>query len=731
MNLLYKLNERLLLNISLKENEKIIYSVPYDLDKQLNFTANNYIIVTDKRLLISKNDVLINEIELQHIEKAFCDNYPNNGILRIKLKDGKYILTARFSLRHVIRISYITEGINRLIIGRTDIVKSKEQDRICPKCKKPLPGTKSCPHCDGRNVTYIKLKQLCHPYIKNFILLSVLMLLSSISILITPKIQQLFIDNALFKQKGTINDIIVFIVTMLIITILSIILSVLKNWYCVVLGSKISMDLRQKTYYKLQSLSLSYIQSRKPGDLMRRISNDSVRIRRFMENTFANLLSTVITIGFAIIYMFIIDWKLTIISLVFLPLTIIISISQRRQMKKRFRKANRSMDKLNSSLQDVISGMQIVKTYGKEEKEAKKFQNLSDNYAHIQTNNLIFFAYFTPILIFGLGLGTYVITYLGGRHVLIGDMMPGTLTQFISYAAILFGSLDRMINLPRDLAEMLNSLERIFDIWQEKPELQSSALSIKHNIIGNVKFENVTFGYQSYDPVLKNINLNVEKGEMIGLVGASGVGKSTIINLIMHLYDVNQGVLSIDGIDIKDIDTEHLHSQIGVVLQETFLFSGTILDNIRYANPTATLDEVIDAAKTANAHDFICRTPNGYETYIGQLGYTLSGGERQRLAIARAVLCKPKLLILDEATSNLDTESEYLIQKALERLRSNCTTFAIAHRLSTLKNADRIVVINDHNIAEIGTHEQLIEKKGIYYNLVTAQLQLSKLKVNV
>ena len=306
-------------------------------------------------------------------------------------------------------------------------------------------------------------------------------------------------------------------------------------------------------------------------------------------------------------------------------------------------------------------------------------------------------------------------------------MSAGTLTQFIAYAAILYGPLDRLLNLPRNLAEMFNSLERIFDIWEEEPSIKNADKAIKHDIEGNIKFDNVTFGYQSYDPVLKNINLDVKKGEMIGLVGASGVGKSTIINLIMHLYDVNSGTLSIDGIDIKDIDIEYLHSQIGVVLQETFLFSGTIIDNIRYAKPDATYEEVIAAAKTANAHDFICRTPNGYETYIGQMGYTLSGGERQRLAIARAVLTKPKLLILDEATSNLDTESEYLIQKAIERLRSDCTTFAIAHRLSTLKNADRIVVIDNHSIAEIGTHEELVDKHGIYYNLVTAQLQLSKL----
>lgn len=217
---------------------------------------------------------------------------------------------------------------------------------------------------------------------------------------------------------------------------------------------------------------------------------------------------------------------------------------------------------------------------------------------------------------------------------------------------------------------------------------------------------------------------------MIGLVGASGTGKSTIINLIMRLFDVDRGSITIDGIDIREIKQRSLHSQLGVVLQETFLFSGTILNNLRFANPEATMEDIIKAAKAANAHDFICKTPDGYNTYVGEKGFTLSGGERQRIAIARAILNNPKLLILDEATSALDTESEYLIQQALDRLTEGRTTFAIAHRLSTLRNADRLVVIDGHGIAEIGTHNELLEKKGIYYGLVTAQLEMAKVEKN-
>lgn len=273
--------------------------------------------------------------------------------------------------------------------------------------------------------------------------------------------------------------------------------------------------------------------------------------------------------------------------------------------------------------------------------------------------------------------------------------------------------------------QMITSLNRIYDVLDEEPRLKDHQDSKAFEIKGEFRFEHVSFGYQTYEPVLEDVSFDVKPGEMIGLVGASGTGKSTLINLIMRLYDVDQGHITIDGIDMRDIQKECLHSQIGVVLQETFLFSGSILDNIKFARPEAAMAEVIQAAKAANAHDFICKTPDGYNTYVGEHGYNLSGGERQRIAIARAILNNPRILILDEATSALDTESEFLIQQALDRLVKGRTTFAIAHRLSTLRNADRLVVIDKHGIAETGTHNELLEKKGIYYGLVTAQLKMA------
>ncbi len=326
-----------------------------------------------------------------------------------------------------------------------------------------------------------------------------------------------------------------------------------------------------------------------------------------------------------------------------------------------------------------------------------------------------------------MGIGEIFVLYFGGRMVISGRISVGELLAFNLYLVYIYEPLRWLTDLSRRLGDVTTSLIKIFEIIDEKHEIEDIENPKPVNLSGEIVFKDVQFGYKPYEPVLRDVNLTVHQGEMIGLVGHSGAGKSTMINLILRLYDTDLGSISIGGTDVKEMSQTEYREKVGVVFQETFLFSGSVYENIAYARPSATTGEIIAAAKAANAHDFIMELSDGYNTVIGEDGHTLSGGERQRISIARAVLRNPELLILDEATSALDPETEESIQDALSKLVKGRTTFAIAHRLSTLRNADRLVVIEKGRIAEIGTHDELLEKNGIYASLVSAQRQTSKL----
>jgi len=339
-----------------------------------------------------------------------------------------------------------------------------------------------------------------------------------------------------------------------------------------------------------------------------------------------------------------------------------------------------------------------------------------------------FWATLFPLLSFLSSLGLLIVWYVGGRQVIGGAMKPGVLLAFIAYLGMFYGPMRFLSHVGDWLARALASAERIFEILDSDPDVPDAddVVQMPH-IRGHVELHDVTFGYDVHKPVLKNINLDVPEGEMIGLVGKSGAGKSTTINIICRFYDVQGGDICVDGVDIRRISQTDLRSQIGVVLQDTFLFNDTILENIRYAKPDASPEQIMTAAKMANAHDFILKKPDGYDTIVGERGASLSAGERQRVAIARAVLHNPRILILDEATSSVDTDTEKQIQDAIARLVRGRTTFAIAHRLSTLRNADRLVVLKDGEVHEVGTHDELIEKKGEFYRLVEMQREMSKI----
>jgi ATP-binding cassette subfamily B protein len=377
-------------------------------------------------------------------------------------------------------------------------------------------------------------------------------------------------------------------------------------------------------------------------------------------------------------------------------------------------------------LSTVLSGIRLVKSFAQEHRESQRFLKYSSYQRESRTAVDKQAGTFFPFMSFTFSLGGLIVWYLGGRDVIGGELTLGTLMAFLGYLALFYAPLSSLTMLSNWLTSFMTASQRIFEILDSQPQI----IEVKNpkavtTLRGEITFDKVIFGYDPYNPVLKNVSFKINPGEMIGIVGKSGSGKTTIINLVCRFYDPNHGMVMLDDIDVREMKKEDVHRNVGLVLQEPFLFRGSIASNIAYGRPDATLEEIMEAAKAANAHEFIIKMPQGYDTRVGERGAGLSGGERQRISIARALLCDPTILILDEATSSVDTESEKRIQDALKVLTKGRTTIAIAHRLSTLRDAHRIFVVDAGRIVEEGTHEALLERQGIYYRLVKIQTQLT------
>lgn len=706
------------------QGDKIQYCVPYDLTDEGDLSADGWIAVTRRFLFVLYAGEVSGVVALGEADEVVCTPQVNSGVLAVR-KDGRDRYLCRFSMRHMVRVSYVARGATLFCRGDMKLVESTEREKQCPKCGRALPGTSVCPRCAGeRGRTFRRFWDLCRPYAVPLLAITLFMIGMSATSVAQQYVQRRFIDDVLVPAEGNLADVAAFFGVMFTLIALFMTFYIVNVLWSNSLGTRITRDLRARTFRKVNELSMSFLNSRQTGELMNRVVEDSNRVREFMEEVFAQMFSQVFIMFGALMAMFVMNWKLTLLALAFAPVGLVLIRLFRRHERRLWRQRWRFDDKVNDRLQDVISGIRVVKSFGQEKRESERFRAYAERLMTLQRRNEVFWATLYPAVTLFLTAGTILVTYFGGSEVLRARMSPGALVQFLGYTGMLYGPLQFVSRLPRMLMRLTTALERIYDVLDEEPLLADTPDAVDREIEGDIVFEDVTFGYKSYEPVLEHIDLKVKKGEMIGLVGSSGAGKSTVINLLMRLYEVDDGRILVDGTPLPAFSQRSLHRQIGVVLQETFLFSGTVFDNIRYAKPEAEATEVISAAKMANAHEFITKLPDGYDTYVGERGYTLSGGERQRIAIARAILHDPKLLILDEATSSLDTETEYQIQEALGRLTSGRTTFAIAHRLSTLREADRIVVIDRHRIAEVGSHNELIRKKGIYYGLVTAQLEM-------
>jgi len=491
-------------------------------------------------------------------------------------------------------------------------------------------------------------------------------------------------------------------------------------------GQKVIFDIRNKLFSQLQKLSLSYYHKNETGQLMSRVLNDVAVIQNVVGSTLS-FITDFLTIVILIFWIFYLDFKLSLMVFIIIPVISTVVSTFSRKMRRVGKLVQMKVGDITSILQETISGIEVVKSFAMEEREEKRFiaKNEESFKVHMKATRLL--ASVLPVVETLNTIGLVVVLYYGGYRVIRQEINPGQLISFLTALGMLFTPLKRLTHVNSFVQTAIGAAERVFELIDADDEIKDCENAVQFSELkGNVRFQNVSFSYNREEKVLRNISLDVQAGEIIALVGYSGAGKTTLAKLIPRFYDPQEGVIMVDGIDIKKIVKKSLRSYIGIVPQETILFSTTIKDNIAYSVQQASMEEIIEAAKVANAHDFIMTLPKGYKTEVGERGVRLSGGQKQRIAIARAVLKDPKILILDEATSSLDNESEALIQEALERLMQGRTTFIIAHRLTTITKANRIIVLDKGEIVEIGTHEELLKQKGLYASLYEMQFQAIK-----
>ncbi len=651
--------------------------------------------------------------------------------------DRENILIARFSIGYSEKFERFCERLNKT--HRHEEIDDSLLDSVqtvCPICHQPYPNPNRpvCPRCMDKRSIFDKLMAMFKDFKLQITLIALAILMSNVLAIVSPWFgSKMLYDDVLTPEGRFYGQVLLVILLMVLTEILSKLTGLVSGIITAKVVPYVTHVLRTKIYAAMNSLSLQFFTSKQTGSLMSRVDRDSNNVYNFFVDIVPYGCANIIKLVGVAAIMFTLSPILSLAVILVIVIVMMFDNFLYKSERKLYRKLDVAMRSLNSVLSDVMNGQRVVKSFAKERKEIARYRkknkdayDVNSKINHRITSTLPFVWGFYRLISTGLFcLGCYLVVI---HHEFAGKVFTfGTLNALLSYTNMIYDPIDFFMWIGDRWARCIDAASRMFEILDAKPTVLESKSPVRmERMKGEIEFRNVFFEYEAGHQILKNLSFKVHAGQMFGIVGKTGAGKSTIINLMARLYDVTSGEIYIDGVPIKKIATEDLRRCIGIVSQETYLFMGTVADNIRYARPNATIEEVIEAAKSANAHEFITKLPDGYNTKIGSGGTALSGGERQRISIARAIIQSPDILILDEATASMDTRTERKIQAAIDALKEGRTIISIAHRLSTLRDADMLCVIENGELKELGTHDQLIRRKGKYFELYKLQSEALK-----
>ena len=714
----------------LLENERVLFAIVGDLNLKAKYSAST-LIFTEKRVFAADDcfDGGIRAFYYSEISEAASKRMYGNACMYVTV-GGEKIMLFRYTYSIAALCDAAAEFVNRLSGGaearaELPVVRAAFEKAlsVCPRCGRKLlhPGAE-CIMCRSKTKILGKLLRYIAPQKYTLIFCSLLSLLTTAMSLLPPYVTKIMVDRIIPAKDSKMLSAIIF--ALLGSYILQYGIGIIRSYYMRAAGDKTVALLRNDIYRKAQYLPMRFYDKTSTGSVINRISSDSNTLQQFMLRITQEVVVQLFLLVGIVIIMLALNPMLTLLSLLPVPLVVIGARIFGKKISPYYKRIWRRWSAVTSILADSIPCVRIIKSFAGEKRAVDRFEKYNNEWLRVDLKSAKISTAFPNIVAFVITCGSLVIWAIGGSSAIAnpnGAISVGLLVSFISYTTMFYGPVNFFANLSDSYQAALASTERILDILEAEPESKAQEGIRPESIEGRIEFKNVNFSFDMTKKVLSNINLTIEPGDIVGIVGTTGSGKSTLINLLLRFYDNYEGEILVDGQNIKAFDIGYFRSRIGYVQQEPMMFSYTIFNNIAYGVPEASVEEVIHAADVANAHGFIARQPDAYDTILGERGVGISGGEKQRLSIARAVLKNPDILIFDEATAAVDSETESLIQQAIDRLISNRTTLMIAHRLSTLKKANKIVVVDGGEIIEAGSQEELMAQKGKYYKLIQIQ----------